>query len=64
MKNSESKNRDLLLCTADSSRVCKNEKKAQKYFNSLSKGEQQNIIQDFEKEKITSDILKTLYKRE
>jgi len=38
--------------------------KALKDFYSLKKEEQQKIIEAFEQEKIKSDILKTLYKRE
>ena len=53
-----------LLHNADNNNVSKVQKKAQKYFNSLWQEEQQRLVKKFEDEKITSDILKTLYKKE
>ncbi len=53
-----------LLHHADNNYVSKIQKKAQKYFESLSKEEQQTLVKKFEDEKITSDILKILYKKE
>ncbi len=64
MENAKSKTGSLLLHTSHSNNLPKTEKKAQKYFSSLSKEEQQKVIKKFENEKITSDILKTLYKKE
>lgn len=49
---------------ADNSHVPKDQKKAQNYFNSLLKKEQEILIKKFEDEKITSDILQTVYKKE
>ena len=63
-ESSKSKTRAVLLCSTHNRNIRKTEKKAQKYFNALTKKEQQIIIQQFEDEKITSDILKTFYKRE
>ena len=53
-----------LLHNAKHNNVSKVQKKAQKYFSSLCEKEQKSLIKKFEDEKITSDILKTLYKRE
>jgi hypothetical protein len=53
-----------LLHHSNNSNVSKIQKKAQKYFLSLSEKEQQALIKKFEDEKITSDILKTIYKKE
>ena len=52
-----------LLCPASDDHILQTQKKAQVYFNSLSKVKQQTLIKKFEEEKIHSDILKTLYKK-
>ena len=53
-----------ILHNADHYHVSKVQEKAQKYFSKLSKQEQKYLIKKFEAEKITSDILKTIYKKE
>ena len=50
-----------LLYNADNYPLPKTQTKALKDFYSLSKEKQKKIIKKFEKEKIKSDILKTLY---
>lgn len=54
---------NVLPCNSDSSSVRKNQKKAFEYFQSLNKEKQDELIKIFENEKITGDILKTLYKK-
>jgi len=53
-----------ILHNADNHNVSKTQKKAKKYFESLSKKGQQALVRQFEDEKITSDIIKTVYKKE
>ena len=53
-----------LLHNADNHNVSKTQEEAKKYFKSLSKEEQQSLVKKFEDEKITSDIIKTVYKKE
>lgn len=53
-----------LLHNTNNNSVSKNQKKAKKYFEGLSLEEQKKLIKKFEDEKITSDILITLYKKE
>lgn len=53
-----------LLHNANNNSIPKNQTKAKKYFEELSKEEQKKLIKKFEDEKITSDILITLYKKE
>ena len=53
-----------LLHNAEHNSISKVQKEAQKYFSSLSKKEQKSLIKQFEDEKITSDIFKTMYKKE
>ncbi len=53
-----------ILHNADNHNVSKTQKKAKKYFESLSKKGQQALVRKFEDEKITSDIIKTVYKKE
>ncbi|MCK5678320.1 MAG: hypothetical protein KAH72_07595 [Flavobacteriaceae bacterium] len=64
MENSKNKTMNGLLCSASDNHIHQTQKKAQLYFGSLSKVKQQALIKKFEDEKITSDILKTLYKKE
>ena len=56
--------RDVLPSDSNRSVICKNEKKAFEYFQSLDKKKKDELIKKFEENKITSDILKTLYKKE
>ena len=53
-----------VLHSSNYSSIPKDQEKAKKYFESLSKEEQQILVEKFEKEKITNDILKTIYKKE
>lgn len=64
MENSKNKTMNGLLCPASDDHIYQTQKKAQDYFSSLSKVKQQTLVKEFEKEKIHSDILKTLYKKE
>ena len=64
MENTKSETGSVLLCTSHSDSLPQTEKKAQKYFRSFSEEQEKKIIKEFEAEKITSDILKTLYKKE
>ena len=64
MESSNSKTGAVLLCSTHNRNIRKTEKKAQKYFNTLTQKEQQVVINKFEEEKISSDILKTLYAKE
>jgi len=64
MQTNKSKVRDSALRTKDHTCLLTNEKKDTDYFQTLSRVKQENLIQAFEKEKIGSDILKTLYKKE
>ncbi len=64
LENTKSATGLNLLHNAEHNHVYKVQKKAQKYFESLSKKEQKSLIKKFEDDKITSDILKTLYKKE
>ena len=53
-----------ILHNADNHSVSQTQTKAFKDFYSLKKDEQTQIVKRFEEEKVTSDILRTLYKRE
>jgi len=53
-----------IFCDTNNNTISQNQKKAKGYFESLSKEEQKILIKKFEDEKITSDILETLYKKE
>jgi len=53
-----------LLHNAEHHNVSKVQKEAQKYFSSLGKKEQKTLLKKFEDEKITSNIFKTMYKKE
>ena len=53
-----------ILHNADNHSVSQTQTKAFKDFYSLKKDEQKQIVKRFEEEKVTSDILRTLYKRE
>lgn len=53
-----------LLCTQDHHGVSDCQKEAQEYYHSLSKEQQQWLIRTFEEDKVSSDILRTLYKRD
>ncbi len=53
-----------LLHNAEHHNVSKVQEKVKKYFLNLSKKEQKTLIEEFEEQKITSDILKTIYKKE
>ncbi len=64
VENAKSKTGPILLSASHSHSLRQTEKKAQKYFSTLSKQEQEELVKLFEDEKITSDILKTLYKKE
>ena len=64
MENSKNKTMNGLLCSASDNHIRQTQKKAQLYFDSLSKVKQQTLVKKFEDEKITSDILKTLYGKE
>ena len=64
LEDTKSATRLNILHNADNNHVSKAQKEAKKYFNSLSKAEQQALIKKFEDEKITSDIIKTVYKKE
>ena len=64
MARSENNTRDILLHDEHDTSISQYQKKAKEYFESLSKKEQKILIKKFENEKITSDILKTLYKKE
>jgi len=64
VENSQGKTGSGILCPSNNNSIRKTEKKAQKYFNSLTKQAKQKVIKAFEDEKVTSDILKTLYKKE
>ena len=60
----KTKDGNLLLHSWGDSNAYKIKEKAKKYFSSLSKQEQDKLIEKFESEKITSDILQTLYKKD
>lgn len=62
VRSEGSPGRDL-LCTEDHHRVSDGQKKAQEYFQSLGDDQQKQLLKRFEEEKITSDILRTLYDR-
>lgn len=64
LEDTQSTNGRDILHNANNNNVPQVQKKAQKYFFKLSKREQETLIKKFEDEKITSDILKTLYKKE
>jgi len=64
LEDTKSATRLNLLHNAEHNTISKVQKEAQKHFSSLSKKEQKTLIKKFEDEKITSDILKTVYKRE
>lgn len=64
LEDTKSAARLNILHNADNNHVSKAQEKAKKYFNSLSKEGQQSLVKKFEDEKITSDILKTVYKKE
>lgn len=64
MALSKDSSRDVLSSDSNSSIIRKNQEKAFEYFQSLDKGKQDELIKKFEDEKITSDILKTIYKKE
>jgi len=64
MEWSKSDTMNVLLHNANNTTVSENQEKAQKYFNWLTKDKQQKLVKQFEGEKITSDILKILYKKE
>lgn len=53
-----------LLDNANHNRVFKNQEKAYEYFYLLTQKEQNKLVKQFEEEKITSDIFKTIYKRD
>lgn len=55
---------NVLSSDSNSSIIRENQKKAFEYFQSLDKEKQNELVKKFEDEKITSDILKTLYKKE
>lgn len=55
---------NVLPSNPNSDSIRKNQEKAFEYFQSLDKEKQNELIKKFEDEKITSDILKTLYKKE
>ena len=56
--------RDVLPSDSNSSVIRENQEKAFEYFQLLDKEKQDDLIKRFEDEKITSDILKTLDKKE
>jgi DNA-directed RNA polymerase specialized sigma subunit len=64
MARSENNTGDILSHDEHDTSISQNQKKAKEYFESLPKKEQKILINKFEDEKITSDILKTLYKKE
>jgi hypothetical protein len=64
LENNESTTCMNLLHHADNHPLPKTQTKALKDFYSLSKEKQKKIIKKFETEKIRSDILKTIYKKE
>lgn len=64
MEDSKSATSMNLLHNANNNSVSKNQTKAKKYFEGLPLEEQKELIKKFEDEKITSDILITLYKKE
>ncbi|MDQ7066759.1 MAG: hypothetical protein Q9M40_01460 [Sulfurimonas sp.] len=53
-----------LLHNADNHPLPKTQTKALKDFYSLKEEEQQRLINEFKKEKLSSDILQTIYKKE
>lgn len=64
MKDSKNTTGLNLLHNAEHHNVSKVQEKVKKYFLNLSKKEQKTLIEEFEEQKITSDILKTIYKKE
>lgn len=64
MALSQNSSMNVLPNNSDSSLIRQNQEKADQYFQSLDKEKQNELIKKFEDEKITSDILKTLYKKE
>ncbi len=64
LENFKSTDGGALLHHTDNSSVSKAQTKALKDFYSLQEDKQKQIVKKFEDEKIRSDILKTLYKRE
>jgi len=64
LENNESTTGMNLLHNADNHPLPKTQTKALKDFYSLSQKKQKNIIKKFEAEKIRSDILQTIYKKE
>ena len=64
LEDSQSTISGNLLHNANNHPLPKTQTKALKDFYSLKKEEQVRLIKQFEEEKITSDILKTLYKKE
>ena len=64
VNKNHAKNVNVLVCDENHTALSYSEKEAQRYFNTLIEEEQKSLILQFEKEKITSDILKTLYKKE
>ena len=60
----EVKTRSNIFYDANHNHIFKNQEKAYKYFYSLSQKEQDKLVKQFEKEKITSDIFKTIYKKD
>ena len=55
---------NVLPCNSNSSSLRKNQKKAYEYFQGLDKVKQDELISQFEDEKIKTDMMKSLYKKE
>jgi len=64
MALSKDSSMNVLPSDSNSIAIRQNQEKAYQYFQSLDKEKQNELIKKFEDEKITSDILKTLYKKE
>ena len=64
MALSKDSSMNVLSSDSSSNSIRENQEKAYQYFQSLDKEKQNELIKEFEDEKITSDILKTLYKKE
>ena len=64
LENSKSTVFGCISYSTDDSPVLQTQKKALKHFYALWKKEQEKCIKEFKKEKITSDILQTIFKKE
>lgn len=64
LENSKSTVSGCISYSTDDSPVLQTQKKALKHFYALWKKEQEKCIKEFKKEKITSDILQTIFKKE